>query len=99
MRAGAGGVVTGDCRLRSAARDPDRPGSPVHHLARLDRVRGGAEAPWHRAREEPAASSADLREDRAVLEDVVGGVAVEDGVRRLRGLPAAGGALRAALQL
>jgi len=98
-RAGAGGVVARDRRLWGAAGDPDRSGPAVHRLARVDGVRSGVEASWHRACEEPAASPADLREDRAVLEDAVGGAALTHGVRRLRGLPTAGGALHPALQL
>jgi hypothetical protein len=94
-----GGTLARHCRLRRAARDPHRPGQAVHGLARLDRLRGGAQAQRHRAREEPAAPSADLRQDRAVLEDDVGRVPVAHGVRRLRRLPAACGDLRAALQL
>jgi len=95
----AGGARARDCRLRGPARDPDRPGAAVHRVAGGDGVRGGASPPGHPPREEPPAPPADLRQDRALLEDDVGGVSLEDGVRELRGLPAAGGAVRAALQL
>ena len=94
-----GGARARHRRLWRAARDPHRPGAPVHRVARLHRLRGGAQAQRHRAREEPASPPADVRQDRALLEDDVGGVPVADGVRRLRRLPAQGCPLRAALQL
>lgn len=97
--AGAGGARARAGRLRRTARDPDRPGSTVHGVAWLDGVRGGAAPQRHRAREEPPAPPADLRQDRAVLEDAVGGAALAHGVRRLCRLRAAGGAVRAVLQL
>ena len=98
-RARTGGARARHRRLRPAARDPHRPGAPVHRLARLDRVRRRTAPPGHPARQEPPAPPADLRQDRALLEDAVGGIALAHGVRRLRGLPAAGAAVRAALQL
>lgn len=97
--AGAGGARPRDRRLRDAAGDPDRPGAAVHGLARDDGVRGGAAPPGDPAREEPAAAPADARQDRAVLEDALGGAAVAHGVRRLRGLREAAGAVRGRLQL
>ncbi len=95
----ARGACARDRRVRDAPGDPDRPGAAVHRVARLDRVRGGAQAPRDPSREEPPASPPDLRQDRAVLEDDVGGVPRAHGVRGLRGLRASRCALCAALQL
>ncbi len=98
-RAGARGALAWHRRVRGAAGDPDGSGTAVHRVARIDGVRGGVEAPRYPTHEEPSASSADLRQDRAVLEDLVGGVALAHGVRRLRGLPAPRGVVPPALQL
>jgi len=77
----------------------DRPRPAVHRVARYDRLRAPPAPPRHRAREEPAAAPANARQDRALLEDAVGGVSKQDRVRRLRRLSAPARALRAALQL
>ena len=58
-------------------------------VARPDGLRGGAAPSGHPAHQEPAAPSADAGQDRALLEDAVGGISVADGVCGLRGLPAA----------
>lgn len=98
-QSGAGGAGPRHRRVRRTAGDPDRPGPAVHQLARQHRVRGRAQASWHPACEEPAASSADLRQDRALLEDAVGGAAQLHGVCRLHRLRAAYRAVHPALQL
>lgn len=97
--AGAGGDRARDGGVRRAARGADRPGAAVHGVAWRDRVRAAAAATRHRACEEPAAASADAGEDRALLEDALGGVPGQDGVRGLCGLSAADGAVHPALQL
>lgn len=99
VRAGDGGARPGHRRVRGAEGDPHRPGAAVHGVAGDDGVRGGAPSARDPAREEPAAAPADAREDRALLEDAVGGVPVADGVRRLRGLREAAGAVRGRVQL
>jgi hypothetical protein len=97
--AGARGAGARDCRLRSTARDSHRSRQTIHRVARFDGVRGGAASPRDRARQEPTPSSADLREDREVLEDDVGGVPCAHRVCGLRGLSAPRGVVRTALQL
>ena len=98
-RAGARGAAARHRRVRHAARDPDRPGPSVHGVARRDELRGGASARGHPPHQEPAAAPADARQDRALLEDAVGRVSLEDGVRGLRGLRAPSRALRAGVRL
>ena len=97
--AGAGGAGARDRGVRRAAGGPDGPGPAVRGLARPHGLRGGAAAPGHPAHQEPAAPSADAGEDRALLEDAVGGISLADGLCGLRGLPAADRALRPGLQL
>ena len=96
---GVRGSGAGDCRLQCAARDPDRSGAAVHGVARTDQLRGGVAPARHPPHQEPPAPPADVRQDRAVLEDDVGRVSVAHCVCRLRRLPEASGAVRAALQL
>jgi len=97
--AGAGGAGPGDRGVRDAAGDPDGPGSAVHGVAGDDGVRGGVEAAGDPASEVPPPAPADAREDRALLEDALGRVPVENGVRGLRGLLPADRALHRRLQL
>ena len=99
LDARARGARPRDRRLRDPAGDPHRPGPPVHRVARHDGVRRRAPPPGNPTREEPAAAPADAREDRAVLEDALGGVPVANRVRGLRRLCAASRAVRRRLQL
>ena len=98
-QSGDRGARAGHCRVRAAAGGADGSGTAVRRVAWRDGVSGAAPALRHRAQQEPTAAPRDTREDRALLEDAVGGVSAQDGVRGLRGLPAATGALRPALQL
>jgi hypothetical protein len=61
-------------------------------------LRGGASPSGSAAHQESPSASDDAGEDRAFLEDAVGGVSVTDGVCRLRGLPAAARSLHRRLQ-
>jgi hypothetical protein len=99
ISAGDGSIAEGGGEVRGAAGSADRPGPAVHRLARDDGIRGGAEAKRNPPPQEPAASSADAWEGRALLEDLVGGISLPDGVCGLRGLPEAAGALHRRVQL
>jgi hypothetical protein len=87
------------CGVWPAAGGADRSGAAVRGVARRNRVSGATASVRHRAQQESTAASGDARQDRALLEDAVGGVSAQDGVCRLRGLPSTTRALRPALQL
>jgi len=96
---GAGSAGAGDRGVRSAQRGAHGPGTAVRVVARAHRLRGGAAAARHPAHQEPPAPSADAGQDRALLEDAVGGVSLPDGLCGFRGRPAAHRPLRPGLQL
>ena len=98
-RPGAGSAADGPGALRGAAGDPYRQRAAVHGMAGRDGIRDGAAAAGDQAPEVEAAASADLGEDRALLEDAVGRVFVPYGLPQLRGSARAAAALPRRLQL
>lgn len=86
-------------RLRVPEGDPDGQRAAVHGVAGRNRLRAGAGQAGDPPREEQAAAPGDGGEARAVVEDAVGRIPFEDGLRGLRRLPAAGEAVRGPLQL
>src|SRR5262249_40567359 len=75
---GTGSAGAGDRGVRGTAGGADGPGTSIRVLARPYRLRSGAETSGRPAHQEPAAPSADAGQDRAILEDAVGGVSLAD---------------------